>query len=121
MTVYAWGTDIKTPKVSNAVRADIKLMWETKTLHEHHRNFPTARAMDAAYRVFTTVKFKGMTRDEVLQLLGDPRKSGVGTYATQFNTKDKLVYRFDTGFGGLQFDLAFDRHDHVIKLSSHAP
>jgi hypothetical protein len=56
---------------------------------------------------------------EVLALLGDPQKSSDSIYNFPFypTPKDRLVYRFDTGYGGWQFDFSFDRHNRVTKLT----
>ncbi len=81
----------------------------------------SGRAIEAAHRVFTAVQFVGLTRQELIQLLGDPQKSSDSIYNFPFypTSKDKLVYRFDTGSGGWQFDFSFDRDDHVTKVTPH--
>jgi hypothetical protein len=105
---------------SRSIRAGIRRMWETVPMEgDHSQKASSIRATQASYRVFTSIKFVGMTRREVIQLLGDPQKSSDSIYNFPFYpaSKDKLVYRFDTGSGGWQFNLTFDRHDRVTKVT----
>jgi hypothetical protein len=110
-------------EISKSIRADIRRMWETVPMGgERTRKASSFRATEAAYRVFTSIQFVGMTRQEVIHLVGDPQKSSDSIYNFPFypTPKDMLVYRFDTGTGGWQFNFSFDRHGRVSKVTSLA-
>ena len=67
----------------------------------------SAQATQAAHRLFSRVSFLFMSRDEVLEILGDPATiSDYGIKAKAEKDSD-LVYRFDSGFGGWQFTIKF--------------
>lgn len=105
--------------ISNSIRADIRRMWETVPMEgEPAKKASSDRATQAAYRVFSSIQFVGMTRQQVIQLVGDPQRSNDSIYNFPYypTAKDKLVYRFDTGFGGWQFNFSFDRHNRVSKV-----
>ena len=75
---------------------------------EPPRMVPTGEAVGAATRVFERVDLVGMTKDEVLELLGDPATiSGYGIPAEP-GPDEPLIYRFDCGFGGVQYTLPFE-------------
>ena len=63
-----------------------------------------------AKRVFDSVDLIGMTRDQIIALLGDPRTSNDSIYNFPFYEAPPgtLVYRFDTGAYGWQFNIHFD-------------
>jgi hypothetical protein len=112
----------KAPNISKSIRADIKLMWQTVPLSgEPGRKASSSRAIEAAHRVFMAVSLVGMSQEQVIQLLGDPKKSSDSMYNFPFypTAKEQLVYRFDTGDYGWQFDLTFDEHDRVSKMTPH--
>jgi hypothetical protein len=113
-------SETKVPKFSNSIRADIKLMWQTVPMSgERGKRASSERAIEAAHRVFTTVPLVGLSRQEIIQLLGDPRKSSDSIYNFPFYpaARSQLVYRFDTGSGGWQFNFTFDRRDCVSKVN----
>lgn len=92
---------------SDDLAADIALMWET-TKREDGDAVSTARAINAASRVFNTVKLVGKNGAEVQALLGSPTKSNDSVYrGGQFwPLKDRgMVYRFDNGFYGWQVNV----------------
>jgi len=89
---------------STDVAADIKLMWLKS---------PFARppeAIEAASRVFHTVKFEGMRREDVLKLVGDPFLPVTSVEKSRhWNAKTKeLGFFFDTGRYGWEFYVRFD-------------
>ncbi|HET6407337.1 MAG TPA: hypothetical protein VFG14_05605 [Chthoniobacteraceae bacterium] len=97
-------------------------MWQTEPLSGRPGELAsTPHAVDAAERVFFTVKLRGMTRHAVIRLLGDPQHSNRSTYNFPFYPapKDSMVYRFDTGAGGFQFNILFDRQDRVRKVQRY--
>ena len=59
-----------------------------------------------------------MTREEVISVLGDPRTSNDSIYNFPFwpAPKGAMVYRFDTGAYGWQFDLLFDEQGKVNEV-----
>src|SRR5438132_11050847 len=54
---------------STDLAADLKVMWAI------HETASTQDAVFAAERVFATVELVGLTRSEVIVLLGDPKRS----------------------------------------------
>jgi hypothetical protein len=102
---------------------DIKRMWKTTPLDGNpHRQASTEEAVEAAHRVFLTVSFQGKTRPAVIETLGDPGNSNRSIYNFPYYPapRNALVYRFDTGTHGLQFNLIFDRQGVFRKLESNA-
>ena len=104
------------------LRYDLKLMWETKRL----AGFPvlrasTDRAINAASRVFETVSLAGKSREEVIAAIGDPKASNDSIYNFPFwpAAKDSMVYRFDCGSYGWQFNLFFDEAGKVFEVERH--
>jgi len=79
-------------------------------------NASSPEACHAAQRIFKRIPFLFRTRAEVLKLLGDP--ATVSDYGQPAKASSSLVYIFDTGFGGLQYTLTFDRLDveRVIQI-----
>jgi hypothetical protein len=101
---------------------DIRRMWETEPLRSRPRELAsTERAVNAADRVFSTVELRGKSREQVIALLGDPKHSSRSTYNFPFYPApaNALVYRFDTGAGGWQFNVQFDRAGKVWKVDRY--
>ena len=105
--------------------SDLKLMWETQRLggtpdptHGPNPRSSTARAINAASRVFNTVELLGKTRDQVVTLLGDPKSSSDSIYNFPFwpTPKGAMVYRFDSGACGWQFNIELDAEGKVSKV-----
>jgi len=103
---------------------DINLMWQTKRLrssgdptHGPNPHASTNRAINAASRVFNTVSLQGKTRDEVVALLGDPKASNNSIYNFPFwpAPQGAMVYRFDSGAYGWQFNITFE-DDKVVNV-----
>jgi hypothetical protein len=92
--------------------ADLKLMWGTRDTAS------TDEAIAAAERVFATVEFVGLTRSEVISLLGDPKKSSDSRYNFPFYPASRraLVYRFDNGCGGCQYNVWFGWNGRVRRV-----
>lgn len=110
---------------STNLRRDLKLMWETRWLgwtgdptHGPNSRASTDRAINAGSRVFNTVELVGMTREEVTALLGDPKHSSTSIYNFPFwpAPEGSLVYRFDSGAYGWQFNLLFDAEGRVAEV-----
>ncbi len=104
---------------------DMRLMWETQRLrgspdptHGPNPRGSTDRAINAASRVFNTVELVGMTRAEVVNLLGDPKTSSESIYNFPFwpAPRGSLVYRFDCGSYGWQFNVVLDEQGKVSKV-----
>ena len=67
----------------------------------------SGEAIAAAQRIFSRVSFLFRSREEVLDLLGDPATiSDYGRPAGK-DPSSPLVYVFDTGLGGLMFTISF--------------
>jgi hypothetical protein len=113
---------------SENLPGDLKLMWKTKRLgsthdltHGQNPRSSTDRAINAASRVFNTVELVGKTRDEVVTLLGDPKSSSDSIYNFPFwpAPKGSLVYRFDSGAYGWQFNAVLGEEGRVSEVERH--
>lgn len=91
--------------VSSDLAADVGTMWAVD-----RKGCSPPEAIPVASRVFNSVELVGRTREEVIALLGDPqtRRPG-GRYNFPFHPAGggDLVYRFDTGNYGWQFNVQF--------------
>jgi len=107
------------------LQADIKLMWQVLPLRRS--SGPDNRteihasgdlAILAASRVFNTVDLIGKTPEEVMRLLGDPRTSSASIYNFPFHQEQSqsLVYRFDNGSYGWQFNLLIGDDRRVKEI-----
>ncbi|PHS00487.1 MAG: hypothetical protein COA78_23845 [Blastopirellula sp.] len=74
-------------------------------------------AINAASRVFNTVDLVGKSTKEVIKLLGDPVASNNSIYNFPFwpPPEHGLVYRFDTGAYGWQFNVE-TQNDIVVSV-----
>jgi len=114
---------------STDLAADLKLMWETQPLkgapdpsHGPNPRASTDRAINAASRVFNTVELLGKTAEDVVALLGDPKVLSDSIYNFPFWPPPKgksLVYRFDSGAYGWQFNLVLDEDGRVREVERH--
>ncbi len=103
---------------STNLKRDIKTMWATERLKDSKAFASTDAAIAAADRVFSSVILVGKTRDEISALLGDPRRSNNSQYNFPFwpAPDGAMVYRFDCGSYGWQFNILFDRHAQAKKI-----
>ena len=110
---------------SSDLRADLSLIWETQRLpgthdpsHGSNPRSSTDRAINAASRVFNTVPLVGETRDEVLVRIGEPKSQSDSVYNFPFYPRSDgaLVYRFDTGSYGWQFNVLFGEDGKVREV-----
>ena len=62
-------------------------------------------AISAARRIFSKVTFLYKTKKEVLQILGDPKTISSYGVSMKESSPDVLIYRFDSGFGGCDYQL----------------
>jgi hypothetical protein len=110
---------------STDLATDLKGMWRTRRLRSQHDpshgespRASTPAAIKAASRVFNTVQLIGLTREEVVSTLGDPKTSSDSIYNFPFypGPPGGMVYRFDTGSYGWQFNLHPDDKEKVSKV-----
>lgn len=110
---------------SSDLAGDLKLMWETQPLrgtpdptHGPNPRASTDRAINAASRVFNTVELVGKTWQEAVAALGDPKTSSDSIYNFPFwpPPKGALVYRFDSGAYGWQFNLVLGEDGRVREV-----
>ena len=90
---------------------DLQLLRHTQNIArpgEPPRMASTFEAMEAAQRVFQRVDFVGMTKDQVLDLLGDPATISVYGSPAEPGPNEPLIYLFDVGFGGVRYTLPFE-------------
>jgi hypothetical protein len=97
---------------SDDLATDLKLMWETAN------GASTPAAIGAAERVFATVELIGLTREEVVSRLGDPQTSSDSRYNFPFYPAGRraLVYRFDNGAWGCQYNVWFGWNGKVRRV-----
>jgi hypothetical protein len=97
--------------------SDRVLMWETTSIKSGRAS--THRATEAAKRFFDKHDLRGKTRAEVIATAGDPKTSNKSIYNFPFYPVEPgvMVYRFDTGYGGWQFNIHFDSGDRAIEVS----
>lgn len=70
-------------------------------------NASSGEAIQAAHRIFKNIRLVGLTRAQVLAVLGDPKTiSGYGV-AADAAADSPLTYRFDSGFGGWEYVIRF--------------
>jgi hypothetical protein len=113
---------------SSDAAGDIRLMWETQKLggtpdpsHGPNPRSSTDRAINAASRVFNTVELVGKSREEVIALLGNPKSSSDSIYNFPFwpAPKGSLVYRFDCGAYGWQFNVVAGEDGKIRDVERH--
>jgi hypothetical protein len=101
------------PKERSAdLNADIKRMWETA------EGVSTLESISAARRVFATVDLVGLSRSQIVSIIGDPTSERTNKYYFPFYPSDHndLVYRFDNGLFGCQYNIVFDWHGRARKV-----
>jgi hypothetical protein len=109
---------------SDDLARDIMLMWETRPRDKRFASddlegvVSTDAAINAASRVFNTAQLIGKSRADVIKLLGDPEKRENYIYSQPFwpVTDRAIVYRFDSGAYGWQFNILFDEHETVVRV-----
>jgi hypothetical protein len=119
------GSQLKHPRSVNLTE-DLRLMWETIPLGGDagpnaglKPQVSSDRAMAAAVRVFNTIDIIGKTSQEVVTILGDPQQSSPSVYNFPFypTPEAAIVYRFENGCYGCQFNIIFDRKGgRVVKV-----
>lgn len=99
-------------KCSEDLAADLKLMWQTQD------RASTDEAIKAAERVFATFELIGLTREQVNERLGDPQISCDSKYNFPFYPTGggTLVYRFDNGRWGCQYNIRFGWNGKVRRV-----
>jgi hypothetical protein len=98
--------DASEEDVSTDLAADVNAMW---AVDGQGRSPP--EAIPVASRVFNTVNLVGLHRDKIAELVGNPRtRRPGGVYNFPFWPSDRgdLVFRFDTGAYGWQFNVKLD-------------
>jgi hypothetical protein len=99
---------------------DRVLMWETTKLASGNGRASTHRAQAAAKRYFESTNLIGKTRSEIVQLIGDPVTSNDSMYNFPFYpvAQGVMVYRFDTGCYGWQFNIHFEPSGKAIRVET---
>lgn len=109
---------------STDLARDLKLMWETERQPVSsdsgvtpETRVATDRAINAASRVFNTIKLAGRTRAEVVALVGEQNSvADVDTPLAESKPDRVMVYRFDRGAYGWQFTLEFGPDGKVTEV-----
>lgn len=103
------------PKFTDAIRADIQLMRERVSVPGGTGAvYASERAIAAAQRVFATLPLTGLTRQDVIAVLGEPHESIVPSGSP---SRGQLTYRFDGGYGGWEYLLTLDEHGRITKVT----
>jgi hypothetical protein len=110
-------------ETSTNINADRERMWQTVPSIGYPRsNFEVSpvSAINAAGRVFATIELRGKTAAEVANELGERPRPGYG-YDFPFYPTEKgiMVFRFDCGSFGWQFNLVFDAEGRVQSVERH--
>lgn len=103
---------------STDLAADLQRMWETEAMGGGDGEASTLAAILAASRVFNTVALVGKTGAEVKALLGSPVKSSRSVYRGEpfWPLRHRgMVYRFDCGTFGWQFNVYCDGDDARVS------
>ena len=99
------------------LKKDRPLLRETYLIEKQNIRASSGAAQAAAHRVFTKVNFIGMTRKDVLQMVGDPETiSDYGEKVGQ-GPDAPLVYRFDNGMDGDQWTIEFT--NRIVTKVTH--
>jgi hypothetical protein len=88
---------------------DRALLRDTYRPPKSRTNASSVKAIQAAHRLFTKLTFVGLTRERVLAILGDPKTISDYGVAALGTPDSPLTYRFDSGLGGWQFVIEFQR------------
>ena len=75
----------------------------------------TSEAMAAAQRIFENIDFLGMTKNEVLALLGDPATISDYGAPAKPGPNEPLVYRYYGGWDGVIYSINF-RSGRVVSV-----
>jgi hypothetical protein len=70
-------------------------------------NASSIKAIEAAHRLFSKITFAGLTRKEVIAILGDPKTISDYGVAAAPTPDSPLHYRFDGGYGGWEYVIEF--------------
>ena len=110
---------------STDLPSDLQIMWETANPRQAADSFggpdrrpSTDRAINAASRVFNSIPLVGRPRTDVVAILGE-QNGGLETSANLFadaRPSAMMVYRFDAGAYGWQFNLVLDADDKVTEV-----
>lgn len=96
------------PDSDTPMSRDLRLLRKTMLIMPDLVEASSPDAIHAAERIFAKARFVGMTKDEVLWVLGDPTTiSGYGTKMGP-GKDDPIEYRFDTGWWGAGYILRFE-------------
>lgn len=109
-------------EASNAtgLAKDLRLLRSTTTLPQDPPvHASSGEAIEAAGRVFARINFVGMSKEDVLWMLGDPTTiSDYGVKAAE-GIDEPLVYRFDNGLYGSAYVLEFS-NGKVVQVKTQS-
>ncbi len=94
---------------------DRELLRKTCYLDKPGLNASSGDACAAANRIFKNAHFVGMTKKEVLTVLGDPKTISDYGIAAGKGDDAPLIYVFDHGWGGCQYTLHF-KDSRVVEV-----
>ncbi|MBI1914000.1 MAG: hypothetical protein HYS12_04590 [Planctomycetes bacterium] len=103
---------------SHDLDADRQAMWRTVPSRRSDFEVSPVSAINAAARLFAAVKLEGKTKNEVEQAIGyQPRpRYGYNFPFWPVRNPATVVYRFDCGYFGWQFNLRFDTRRRVEAI-----
>ena len=96
------------PRFYEGFEEDRQALRKTAYLSGADISASSGEAIQAAQRIFENVNFIGMTKDEVLEILGDPGTISDYGEPARPELDDPLIYHFDSGYHGLKYTLEFE-------------
>ena len=87
---------------------DLVLIKRSINLEGPDSNFSSGEACQAATRIFANIEFAGKAKKQVMDILGEPKDISVYAGSIADESPGILIYRFDTGFGGMEYRMIFD-------------
>ena len=105
----------------NGFKADQALLRKTVVVPQRGGRTETVKAssgeaIEASHRIFKRVPFLFRTREEVLELLGDPGTISDYNKLAAKDSSRPLVYIFDGGRGGVRYTIGFYNEGDQVNL-----
>jgi hypothetical protein len=95
------------PGAYSGYQEDLLAMRKTTTVGNPPLRASSDEAIAAARRIFAKIVFKGMPREKVLALLGDPATVSDYGVRAKPGRDEPLTYHFSDGFSGYEYTVRF--------------
>ncbi|NQZ58531.1 MAG: hypothetical protein HRT88_13830 [Lentisphaeraceae bacterium] len=106
---------IEGSKLYEGFTVDKELLFDTHFIEAEQLIVSSKKAFKAAERIFTQVRFTGLSRKEVLAMLGDPEKLNSFNEAKEKEANSPLVYVLHDGQSEEHWTLIFV-NDKVVEV-----